>query len=77
MNLDEVGVKLDEKDRAILEAMDNLDTVQKSKHDKEKEIVELTESIRQAKHNLGRLRIEKSGLEREQWKLIRQSKSSI
>ena len=75
--VDEISTDLDSKDREILTAMDNIDTVEKTKHDKKKEIVELTESIRQADHNLSRLRGERKVLERELFSSIRRAKVSV
>ena len=75
--VDEISTDLDSKDREILTAMDNIDTVEKTKHDKKKEIVELTESIRQADHNLSRLRVERKVLERELFSSIRRAKVSV
>jgi len=68
---------LDEKDREILKAMENLDLVQRERHDTEKKVVDLTEIIRQGKYNLARLKVEREVLEREKWTIIRQSKVSV
>lgn len=76
-DVDEVSVKLDEKDREILKAMENLDLVQRERHDTEKKVVDLTEIIRQGKYNLARLKVEREVLEREKWTIIRQSKVSV
>ena len=76
-DVDEVSVKLDEKDREILKAMENLDLCQREKHDTGKKVVDLTETIRQGKYNLARLKVEREVLEREKWTIIRQSKVSV
>ena len=65
---DEISLQLDVLDREIMSQKDALDVVQREKHHKEKEIFELSETIRMAKFNLSKKRLSKEMLTREYWR---------
>jgi hypothetical protein len=68
MNSDELSLKLDELSKELQRMKDNLNTVQIAKHEREREIFELTESIRLAKHNIASKNLEIEQCQREYWR---------
>ena len=67
MTSDQISVAICDKERAILEASNNLNTVQQRQYQLKKELLEVSELVRMGKHNLSVLRCEKNILEREYW----------
>ncbi len=65
---DALSLKLDEIDRELLAMKDRLDVIQVAKHNKEKEIVDLSESIRKGKFLISKKNIEKEITQREFWR---------
>ena len=66
-NSDEISNLLVEKDKAIIQAQEVLNTVQAEQYKKKKELVEVSESVRKAKFILSRMRTEKEILTRQYW----------
>lgn len=64
----DLSVKLDELDKEIIQMKDNLNIVQEAKHQREKEIFELSEAIRKAKFNISKKVLEKEIVTREFWR---------
>ena len=67
LNSDEISNLLVEKDKAIIQAQEILNTVQAEQYKKKKELVEVSESVRKAKFILSRMRTEKEILTRQYW----------
>ena len=68
MNSDEISLKLDQIDQEILEMRSRLDIVQKAKYEKERELFELSETIRMVKFSLSKKRLEKEMMQRLYWR---------
>lgn len=64
---DELSQEIGEKDNHILAAQGNLNMAQEAQYQLKKQLIELTETVRQGKFNLSRLRVEKQILERQFW----------
>lgn len=68
MNSDEISLKIDDLDREIIRRKEELDMVQVKKHNLEKDLLDLGESIRKEKFLLAKKRLEKEILTRDYWR---------
>jgi len=55
---DEIGTKMDNMEREIMNMQDNLDVIEATKYQKKREVFELSESIRMAELSLSKKRAE-------------------
>lgn len=63
-----VDNQIDEKAKKILEVMEELDTVISEQFRIKRDLLNITESVRQCRHTLQKLREERESLVREFWR---------
>lgn len=68
MTSDEISLAIDAKAKQIIQTSETLNTIQAEQSNTKKRLVELSESVRQAKFLLSKQRLEKEILEREYWR---------
>lgn len=77
MTSSEIEVELTKRDHEILSQMEILDTLLVEKHNLEIKLMQLSETIRQSKKLLSKMKISKEILQRDLWVALRRERGQF